>query len=282
MGASVAPGTFVKDPADRLVDVEADPAAHWRKGIHPFTEPPSWRELYSLPLDVQFAVEQLLGLDDVSSWRKARIHALGALARDASSLGGNSRRGVPGLDSLLKSSAHQLPLVRRLTAQVNIAFVAVMLDALEYPDTLLPWLLASGMTVVGDVTAEASQVYRPEVPAEPIHEFRQRWHDFERGHEAWLLANEKRMLDQVRLARAKAASGGPHAGDDVALLRRVHRATQVEVHKGLMGPALRRDQLLARDCVLPFLRISRSSRRRHLRTLPADGSFSPGASVRAG
>ena len=246
MRTSVAPGKFVKDPADRLVDVEVGPADHWQKGILPSTEPPSWRDLYSLPPDVQFAVEQLLGLDDIASWRKTRIHALSALARDAASLGGNMRRGTPGLDTLLKASTRQLPSVKLLTEQVNIAFVAVMIDALEYPDTLLPWLLASGMSVVGDITAEASHVYRPDAPIEPIEEFQERWHVFERGHHDWLVANESRMLAQVRSAREKARSGGPRASDDLHLLQRVHRATQVEVHKGLMGPALRRDQLLAR------------------------------------
>ena len=295
MRTSVAPGKFVKDPADRLVDVEVGPADHWQKGILPSTEPPSWRDLYSLPPDVQFAVEQLLGLDDIASWRKTRIHALSALARDAASLGGNMRRGTPGLDALLKASARQLPSVKLLTEQVNIAFVAVMIDDLQYPDTLLPWLLASGMSVVGDVTAEASHVYRPDVPIEPIEEFQERWRVFERGHHDWLVANESRMLGQVRSARDKARSGGPRAGDDLDLLQ---RATQVEVHKGLMGPALRRDQLLAvtdrrtalsplvlfpalGNHLLPVVRISCPRRRRRLRLLPTLRSLLPRASFRA-
>ena len=225
-------------------------------------------------------------------------HALSVLARDAASLGGNMRRGIPGPDSLLKASARQLPSVKLLPAQVNIAFVAVMIDDLQYPDTLLPWLLASGMSVVGDVTAEASHVYRPDAPIEPIEEFQERWRVFERGHHDWLVANESRMLAQVRSAREKARSGGPRASDDLHLLQRVHRATQVEVHKGLMGPALRRDQLLAvtdrrtalsplvlfpalGNHLLPVVRISCPRRRRRLRLLPTVRSLLPGASFRA-
>ena len=116
--------------------------------------------------------------DDIASWRKARIHALSVLARDTASLGGNMRRGTPGLDALLKASDRQLPSVKLLAAQVNIAFVAVTIDALQYPDTLLPWLLASGRSVVGDITAEASRVYRPDEPIEPIAEFQERWRAF--------------------------------------------------------------------------------------------------------
>ena len=246
MRSRTAPGKFVKDPADRLVDVEVDPVTHWEKATSSSTEPPSWRDLYALPPDVQHAVEELLGIPDVSSWRKQRISSLRSLAKDAASLGGNQRRGRLGLDASLKSAANPPLSVRRLHERVNIAFIAVMIDALEYPDTLLPWLLATGMPVVGDLSTGVSHVYRPLPQSEPSERFCERWEDFEKSHLAWLDRNEQRMLDQVRRARAKAASGGPQASDDLSLLRRVHRSTQVEVHKGLMGPAMGREDLLAR------------------------------------
>ena len=70
MPPSVGPGKFIKDLEDCLVGVETDPAAHWREGIHPSTEPPSWSELYSLPSDIQLRSSSYWA--SMTSYRDAR------------------------------------------------------------------------------------------------------------------------------------------------------------------------------------------------------------------
>ena len=116
----------------------------------------------------------------------------------------------------------------------------VLIEALDYPDKRLPLLMLTGMKVAGDLAGQESNVYRPEVPAEPEAEFRARWSAFDDSHDEWLRQNERRTLDVVAGASSRASAGDR---SELELLRDVHRATQVEVHKGLMGPPMTEKQL---------------------------------------
>ena len=49
--------------------------------------------------------------------------------------------------------------VRELNRNINVALVAVLIEALDYPDKALPMQLLQGLPICGDITYD-SGVYR--------------------------------------------------------------------------------------------------------------------------
>ena len=256
MQRSATPGLFVRKPEDRLVAIECEcdeveqltcrcMARHCEAACATETRPPAWQDLYSIPPDVEAAVGAVLNMDltSLAQWRQGRIHELRSIATKAASLSTSINRGRQELNTALKISASPPECVSRLTKDVNIAFICVMIDAMEYPDTSLPWLLASGMPVAGDLTSQTSRVFRPVIPTEHPSDFGDRWREFNNSHDAWLQENKATSLRKWAAACQKASQGGASSRQDAEVMRRVWRATQVEVIKGLMGPAMTETEL---------------------------------------
>ena len=229
MRATGSRGKFVRDLEDRLIDVEGNPVQFVEKAK--VVDIPAWDDLYRLPPDCVDAVHVMLSKGpDIGAWRQRQVRALRMIARRAHKL----------LDARLRAAVPSPASVHELNKDLNVGFLLVLIEALDYPDKRLPLLMLTGMKVVGDLAGQGSGVYRPVAPDEPMHEFRERWSAFEDSHDEWLCANERRTVDAVAGARFRASQGDRA---ELELLKAVHRATQVEVHKHLMGPAMDEEQL---------------------------------------
>ena len=250
--SSSGPGRFVRPPQERLNPVgpvsPEDGATqerlheimseHVRVSLSDSCSPPAFSELGELPEDCEAAIQGMFEKGpDLPQWRKAQVQALRICAQKARSLG----KGV-GLDQRLKIAAQPPENVRLLVRDINIAFVCVLIDALHYPDVKLPWLLASGMPIAGDITEHVSNVYQPVVHQETQEEFAERWELFEDSHEQFLDDYERCLLRQVRLAREEASADAAN-NKKLLHLQEVDKMTKAEVRKGLMGPRLSKRQL---------------------------------------
>jgi hypothetical protein len=137
----------------------------------------------------------------------------------------------------LKAVVKCSPNAHRLNKDLNLGLVAVLAEALEYPDVRLVLHLLEGMQVCGDLTYD-SGVYRFSPPEEKLELFQERFDKFEDGHEEWFQENKKTLTEQAHKNLRLAAAGGPLAGERLKNLQAVHRATEVEVVKGLMGRSM--------------------------------------------
>ena len=82
MGDTGSRGKFVRDPADRLIDVEDDPLAFIDKAKS--VDIPAWGTLQRLPPDCVDAVHVMLAKGpDIAAWRRRQVQALNALAKRA-------------------------------------------------------------------------------------------------------------------------------------------------------------------------------------------------------
>ena len=272
--SSSGPGRFVRPPQERLNPVgpvsPEDGATqerlheimseHVRVSLSDSCSPPAFSELGELPEDCEAAIQGMFEQGpDLPQWRKAQVQALRICAQKARSLG----KGV-GLDQRLKIAAQPPENVRLLVRDINIAFVCVLIDALHYPDVKLPWLLASGMPIAGDITEHVSNVYQPVVHQETQEEFAERWELFEDSHEQFLDDYERCLLRQVRLAREEASADAAN-NKKLLHLQEVDKMTKAEVRKGLMGPRLSKRQLRDRYRDVPPNSRTKFHERRPLR-----------------
>jgi hypothetical protein len=137
--------------------------------------------------------------------------------------------------------------------KVNIVLIAILIEALEYPDVELPLRLLTGMPIAGDLTAQDSGVFRkvleaniadkPLTPQGNAELFEFTMAEFNNSHEEWLQTNRSRMLTDAHAAIRLAREGKPERLD---LLKRVYRSTENEVWKQYMGAAMSETELRAK------------------------------------
>ena len=244
-------GRFVKDPYLRLVKTAPKTKnlpkreamilkkLHVQEALE--VKFPHSDTRYELPADCVWAVEQSLQESDLPRFRERQLSLLRQLDRKTRALN-------RGLLASGQTPPHVLKLLN--LNNVNIILVAVLIEALEYPDVELPLRLLTGMPVAGDLTLQDSRVFRqvrdanitdkPLTPQGNPEIFEFTMADFHSSHEQWLKSNRDRMVDDAQSAIRLAQHGNTERLD---LLKRVYRSTENEVYNGYMGPAMTEQQL---------------------------------------
>jgi hypothetical protein len=92
---------------------------------------------------------------DLAACRKKQILQLRALEKQARKW-----------DRKLKVFVKPPESVKKLNDTINVVFISIFIDALDYPDTLLPLHLLRGMQVCGNIDTD-SGVYKLRVLVRP-------------------------------------------------------------------------------------------------------------------
>ncbi len=120
-------GLVKKDPAERLVSEEHDRGAHIEQALR--ADFPFLGDRYELTDACQSAITTTLSMEgeQLADWRARQIRVLEAIRSAA----------VP-IDAAWKRQISDVPAgVKNLRQPFNIAFLAILLDALEWPDISL-------------------------------------------------------------------------------------------------------------------------------------------------
>ena len=229
-------GSFVKEPALRLVDEEDDKHLHVRKAKAKAFPEPSAR--YRLSVECATAARMLAGASgpEIVQMRRKQTRALEKLAADCSSI-----------SNRWKAHFSKVPDgVKQLRRGFNVAFLAVLLEAMDWPDVGLCRCLLEGFPLVGDLSEQDSGLFRlkeGERKAEEMEAFQQAYASI-CSHEEnvrWVQECETMLLNSARAAEREGGSG--NSSRDVALLRGVLQATREQEEQGFVGPAMDTDTL---------------------------------------
>ena len=159
----------------------------------------------SLDEDLQLAIEQVLRRGSkIQADRAKRLEALEAVAITLE----------PMRDALNEQKCEN---ARAISADFNVAWAAMIIDAMEWPDIELPWKYVVGFEVVFDVAD--SGVFRADPQPASISE-------------AEFLANNTRAVKNISERIEKAAK----ADDEESKERRFHcwKRTKEEIEEGLV------------------------------------------------
>lgn len=247
-------GRLVKDPYLRLVKtapkskvVTKEEGMRLKKQhvLEALQTPfPHSENRYELPQDCAWAIAESLKQHDLARFRHRQLERLRQLDR-------KTRRLNAGLLASGQSPPHVAKLIQ--LNSINIVLVAVLIEALEYPDVELPLRLLTGMPIAGDLTRQDSHVFRevwqansqdkPLSPQGNPEALEFAIADFEQSHETWLQTNRSRMRADAHAAIRLAKAGNPQRLD---LLKRVQRSTENEVWNHYMGSAMSEQQMRAK------------------------------------
>ena len=229
-------GGFVKkDPAERLVSEEHNRGAHIEQAI--CADFPFLGDRYELPKTCQAAITTMLSMEgeQLAKWRARQVRALEAIRQSA----------VP-IDAAWKRQISNVPAgVKNLRQPFNIAFLAILLDALEWPDISLCSCLLRGFPLAGDLSAQTSNIFAPKDEGEvedDYERFEEGWAELQ-DHESnlrWLSECEQMLLEAGRKAQ-QAAARDPQSE---ALLRAVMEETQLQADQKFVGPPLSKEQVV--------------------------------------
>ena len=229
-------GGFVKkDPAERLVSEEHNRGAHIEQAI--CADFPFLGDRYELPKTCQAAITTMLSMEgeQLAKWRARQVRALEAIRQSA----------VP-IDAAWKRQISNVPAgVKNLRQPFNIAFLAILLDALEWPDISLCSCLLRGFPLAGDLSAQTSNIFAPKDEGEvedDYERFEEGWAELQ-DHESnlrWLSECEQMLLEAGRKAQ-QAAARDPQSE---ALLRAVMEETQLQADQKFVGPPLSKEQMV--------------------------------------
>jgi len=139
-----------------MVPESSDKSAHILLALKASFPQPTQR--YKLPEDCIQAVEHMLKFPtptDLAACRKKQILQLRALEKQARKW-----------DRKLKVFVKPPESVKKLNDTINVVFISIFIDALDYPDTLLPLHLLRDMQVCGNIDTD-SGVYKLRVLVRP-------------------------------------------------------------------------------------------------------------------
>jgi len=161
-------GLVKKDPAERLVSEEHDRGAHIEQALR--ADFPFLGDRYELTEACQAAITTTLSMGgkQLAKWRAQQVRVLEAIRNSA----------LP-IDAAWKRRISNVPAgVKDLRQPFNIAFLAILLDALEWPDISLCSCLLRGFPLAGDLSTQASNIFAPKDEGEMTA-------DYERFEEGW-------------------------------------------------------------------------------------------------
>ena len=230
--------------ADAIVPVLNDKMKHLRSAMHTHTQPgmnPSAllgrQRKAQLSAVMQKTIEDMLELHDkgqLPAWRNDRIVRFQSIVQRSLAL-----------DARIKDAGVQAEAVIKLgnVRTINVALLVLLVDALEWPDTMLPHGFLHGFPVVGVIPD--SGIHRLFDPTQlgNLGEFHDRCEKTMATNASW--ATE--VAYTVR-KYAMAAQSGPSRGDSdrLGLLQAVAAATEKEVMDGWMGPGMTLQELIAK------------------------------------
>ena len=230
-------GSFVKDPALRLVDEEENKSEHVRKAKAATF--PEQSKRYTLSAECSAAAKMLVRAsgDEITRMRRTQIRALEKLAAPCQRI---SRQW--------KAHFSRVPDgVRELRASFNVAFLAVLMEAMDWPDVGLCRCLLEGFPLAGNLADRDSGLFRlkeGERKAEEMATFQKGYASI-RSHSEnvqWVRNCEEILLNSARAAEREGEKGS--GSRDAALLRGVFQATLDQEAQGFVGPAMDTETLL--------------------------------------
>ena len=231
-------GGFVKkDPAERLVSEQHDRGAHIEQALR--VDFPFLGDRYELPKTCQAAIATMLSREgeQLAKWRVKQMRVLEEIRRSAMPIDAAWKRQIADVSAGVKN----------LRKPFNVAFLAILLDALEWPDVSLCSCLLRGFPLAGDLFAQDSNIFAPKEEGE----MREDYARFEKGwaelqdHDSnlkWLSECEQMLLAAGGKARQSAA-GDPHGE---ALLKTVMLETQAQADQGFVGPPMSKAEVVQR------------------------------------
>ena len=237
MRSTAEGGRFVKEAHLRWNDECKSKNLHAKKSMDKAFPDAAGRCYFSN--DNEAATACMLDHNDLARWRDRQVRFLRRIAKQALAY-----------DVQLRIAHPPSPTVKRINQHYNLGLMAVLLDAMSYPDLSLVNDMLQGVMVCGNLTTLDTGVYR-KLPAhiEPLESFLRRFEAWEDTHDDWLRADADRVEARVRALRQKAAAGDTLACQDLDTMRRVFDSTLDEGQKGLMGPAMTVHQLRAQFTV---------------------------------
>ena len=220
-------GPFVRQCPDgtkrgRLVHEHRCKAAHVKEACS--AEPPSRAERsgYSCRADTRAAVRHCVARGgSLRAWRRGQRQLLAAV-----------RKQVEGENVVLRAAVASPSNVRAISADVNVALLCALCDAMDWPDTQLAVNFVRGFAAVGDVPD--SGVYRPIEPELDAAAFEALRASIDATNGEWL-GEVCSLLER----RARAATG-----DQRAHMRQLKAKSDAEHMRGLGGVPLTRAQLV--------------------------------------
>jgi hypothetical protein len=170
-----------------------------------------------------------------AKWRAQQVRALETIRHCA----------VP-IDAARKCQISNVPAgVKDLRQPFNIAFLAILLDAWEWPDISLCSCLLRGFPLAGDLSAQTSNIFAPKDEGEMMDDyerFEEGWAELQ-DHESnlrWLSECEQMLLAAGRKAQ-QAAARDPQSE---ALLRAVMEETQLQADQKFVGPPMSKEEMV--------------------------------------
>jgi hypothetical protein len=228
-------GFVTKDPAERLVSEEHDRGVHIEQAIR--ADFPFLGDRYELPKTCQAAITTLFSMEEEqpAKWRAQQVRALETIRHCA----------VP-MDAARKCQISNNPAgVKDLRQPFNIAFLAILLDAWEWPDISLCSCLLRGFPLAGDLSAQTSNIFAPKDEGEMTDDyerFEEGWAELQ-DHESnlrWLSECEQMLLTASRKAQQEAARDPQRE----ALLRAVMEETQLQADQKFVGPPMSKEEMV--------------------------------------
>jgi hypothetical protein len=141
-------------------------------------------------------------------------------------------RNCQGWDARMKTHVKSPDTVRVLNKNINVALVAVLIEAMDYPDKELPLQLLEGLPICGDIDYD-SGVYRRNPPEEDAGLFKDRFEEWKTSHDVWFTEGSTQLEKAAEMAKSLAIRGDRTSLDT---LHKIERATKLEVEKRTDGP----------------------------------------------
>ena len=151
MRTSCDGGPFVKPAHLRLCDESVDKCRHvLQSKAVPFPQPSSRYELTS---DCLAAIRTMASMSgaDLSKWRARQVRVLAKIADKAKRMSHDLFHGIQNVPASVK-------FLRR---SINVCFIAVLCDAMQWPDVDICRELTQGFATAGDLRMQDSHVFRP-------------------------------------------------------------------------------------------------------------------------
>jgi len=228
MRAASEGGLLVKLPHLRSIPESDDKSRHLAAALE--IQFPKEEGRYKISANCVQAVDYILAVDaaKLANKRQTQVKRFEILARKCQ-----------GWDKRMKQHVKSPETVQVLNKNINVALVAVLIEAMDYPDKKLPLQLLEGLPICGDIDYD-SGVYRPNPSEENAGVFNIRFEEWNKTHDAWFVECSAQLSRAAERARREALAGDRTRLDT---LHKIDRATKLEVQKGLMGPSLSEQEL---------------------------------------
>ena len=206
----------------RLVKEHLDKEEHMRQAAEASLPTRAERSSYDVRPDTKAAIRECLRLGGrLPAWRKGQRRVLNSV-----------RKKLEPLNQMLRSAVASAPGARAVAADVNVALLCAIVDALDWPDKELPVNFVRGFRSMGHIAD--SGVFRGIEPTLTETEFDELYATLDATNSAWL-----DEVCELLGRRARSASG-----ESKSQLEQLHARSEKEVTDGLIGRPMTKAQLV--------------------------------------